>query len=266
MLDELFRLFHGSEPLPFVMAAFIAVGWVIVLEKMILLQLVYRVNFNKFNTSVRKMLAAGDLERARTLCVATSKTGVPQIAVKAIDAFQTDSFKVRTVVSEEVLSFMPRIRRRLSQLPNLATVLVLVGALAAVQGIWEAFHAADVLDFTVKSAALTHGLAQAFTPLSFALLGCVTLMLPYGLLDSVATRLENEVEHSLTIVINILAPETSTVINHSGMMPADMGGHAPMPTMHESHAAEASSSESKESYEDVLSSENTPVLDEEEII
>lgn len=266
MLDELFKLFRSHDPLPFVMLAFVAVGWVVVLERIILLQIVYRVNFKKFNVNIRKMLSAGDLERARTLCSATSKTGVPQIAVKAIDAFQTDSFKVRTVVSEEVLSFLPRIRRRLSQLPNLATATVLIGALAAVRGIWSAFHAADVIDFSVKSAALTNGLASAFTPLSFALIGCVTLMLPYGILDSVATRLENEVEHSLTIITNILAPETSTVITHSGMMAADSGMQSASVSTPEAPSAAEQTTESKGNYEDVLANENTPVLDEEEII
>lgn len=260
MLHELLGLFKDQEPVPFIMLALACVGIVIILERVVLLQIVYRVNFNKFNQNLRKMLAAGDLERARTFCVATSKVGVPHIAVKAIDAFQTDSFKVRMVVTEEFLSFLPRLRRRLSQLPSLATVTVFLGALAAVHGIWAAFRASNVLDFTVKHAALTAGLSGAFTPLVFSLIVCVALLLPYGLLDAAAGKLESDVEHSLTMILNILAPETSTVITQQSFG----GGEAPMQAA--SDAPPAATTESKGNYEEVITGENAPVLDEEEII
>ncbi len=38
-----------------------------------------------------------------------------------------------------------------------------------------------------------------------------TLLLPYGVLDAIASRLESEMEHSIAIIINILAPEMQTV-------------------------------------------------------
>lgn len=268
MLQELMQMFRSLDPIPFIMLALVCVGWVIVLERFFSLQLIYRVNFNKFNTNMRKMLASGDLERARAFCASTSKAGVPLIAVKAIDAFQTDSFKVRNVVSEEILSFVPRVRRRLSQIPNLATVTILVGALATVQAIWSTFRTADAVDFSVKGATITHGLGAAFVPLSFAILGCATLLLPYGMLDAIASRLEGEVEHSLTIILNILAPETATVISHSGMPMADTGGggHQVADVPVEVDAPVEAEEENKGSYEDALAGENAPVLDEEEII
>lgn len=271
MLTEFFKMFRSYEPMPFVMLALVVVGWVIVLERIISLQIVYRVNFTKFNQNIRKMLSSGDLDRARTFCVSTSKTGVPAIATKAIDAFQTDSFKVRTVVSEEVMAFLPRLRRRLTQLPNLATAVVLIGALAGVHGIFQTFQAANVIDFSLKSATLAEGLTHAFVPLTFAILGSVTLLLPYGFLDAIATRLENEVEHSLTIMVNILAPETSTVITTAGVAAAEPVHHqsnsqAAAQPMHEEASAQEVAEEAKGSYEDVLAGESAPVLDEEEII
>lgn len=211
MLQAILDLFRERSPIPFVMLAILCVGWVIILERFVLLQFMYRVNFKKFDWNVRKMLAAGDMERARTYCTATSKTGLPLIAAKAIDAYQTDTFKVRMTVSEETMSFMPRIRRRISQIPNLATVVVLLGALAAVHGMWDSFRMSQVLDHSVKSVAFTGALANALTPLGFALGAAILLMLPYGILDAVAARLEGEIEHSLTMILNVLAPETQAV-------------------------------------------------------
>lgn len=222
MLHEIFALFRAREPIPFLILALVSVGWVIIFERFILLQFLYRVNFRKFNHTLKSMLAAGDTERARNYCLATSKTGLPHMAFKAIESFEKENFKVRMVVSEEALSFMPRVRRRISQLPTLAACAVLLGALAAVHGIWQSFRIADGLELGLKSFAFTKGLSGALTPLSLALLASVLLMLPYGLLDAIAVRLEGEIEHGLTLVLNLLAPEMQPVFAAAPMG----GGHA----------------------------------------
>jgi hypothetical protein len=97
----------------------------------------------------------------------------------------------------------------------------LLGAFAAVHGVWQSFQIADGLELGLKSFAFTKGLSGALTPLALALLASVLLMLPYGLLDAIATRLEGEIEHSLTIALNILAPEMQPVFASA---PAAHGG------------------------------------------
>jgi hypothetical protein len=212
MMQEILDLFRARDPIPFIILAVSCVGWLIILERFFVLQFVYRVNFQKFNWNVRKMLAAGDIERARTYCTATSRTGLPLIAAKAIDAYQTDTLKVRMTLAEEMMAFMPRIRRRISQIPNLATVVVLLGALAAVHGIWNSFRISEVLDQGIKTVAFTSALAGALTPLALAIGASIFLMLPYGILDAIAARLEGDVEHSVTMILNVLAPETHAVV------------------------------------------------------
>lgn len=220
MINEILGLFRSYSAIPFTILAILAVGWVIIVERFFLIQFLYRVNFSKFNTTLKKMLSAGDLDRARNLCAATSKTGLPLIVCKAIDSYQTDAFKVKMVVSEEVLGFMPRIRRHLSQLPNLATGCVLLGTLASLHGLWEAFEFVDSLDSGFKTHAFAKGVTQSLIPLSLSLISSIILMVPYGVLDAMASRLEGEVEHSLSIVLNILAPEMQPVFS------APMNGHS----------------------------------------
>lgn len=267
MLQEVFDLFRSREPIPFVILAFLAIGWMVILERVVILQLVYRVNFKKFNQTLRKMLAAGDLDRARAYCIATSKTGLPLIALKAIETYESDNFRVRAVVSEEALDFMPRIRRRIAQLPALATVAVLLGALAAVNGVWQAFQMADVLEMGLKNFAFTRGLSNALTPLSLSIVSSILLMFPYGLLDSMAARLEGEIEHSLTIILNLLAPELQPVFGQpmapvTSSVGAISVDSAPMQSAHE-----AAPVANKGPYEEVSSGERAePVPDEEEII
>ncbi|MCA2958824.1 MAG: MotA/TolQ/ExbB proton channel family protein, partial [Silvanigrellales bacterium] len=211
-------------------------------------------------------------------------TGLPHIVFKAIEAFEKENFKVRMVVSEEALAFLPRVRRRISQLPTLAACAVLLGALAAVHGVWQSFQIADGLELGLKSFAFTKGLSGALTPLALSLMASVLLMLPYGLLDAIAARLEGEMEHSLTIALNILAPEMQPVFaaapaaGSAGRSSQGGSGahHAPAAAAGgaaASHAATADSSDDEPGisgrggYEESESSDRIEsVPDEEEII
>ncbi|APJ04916.1 MotA/TolQ/ExbB proton channel family protein [Silvanigrella aquatica] len=207
MLNDIFIMYRNGEVIPFIILAIVSVGYIIIFEKFILLQFVYRINFEKFNSTIKKMLAANDMERARNFTKATSRTSVPMLTLKAIDAYENDPMRVRSVVSEESLRFFPRVRRRINQLPNLAAACVLLGAIATVQGIWRSFRMVEGLELGIKSFAFTTGLSHALLPLAIALVAAVLLMLPFGILDAIAWRLEAEMEHSLCVILNILSPE-----------------------------------------------------------
>ncbi|MEN9808858.1 MAG: hypothetical protein RLZZ488_425 [Pseudomonadota bacterium] len=264
MIQEMFELFRARQPVPYIILAIFAVGWVIVFERFIVLQLTYRLNFGKFNSTLRRMLSAGDLDRARQYCAASGNTGLPLIAAKAIEAYETENFRVRMVVSEETLAFMPRIRRRISQLPNLAAVAVLLGALAAVNGVWQSFQMVDGLELGLKSFAFSRGLSQALTPIALGLGASVFLMIPYGVLDAMASRLEGEIEHSLTVILNLLAPEMQPVFAQPVAAAQAVVGEGPQAS---AAAGEDSADGAKGGYQDVASAERSdPVPDEEEII
>jgi len=263
MIQEMFELFRSREPIPYIILAVFAVGWVIVFERFIVLQLTYRLNFSVFNTTIRRMLAAGDLDRARQYCAASGSAGLPLITTKAIEAYENENFRVRMVVSEETLAFMPRIRRRISQLPNLAAVAVLLGALAAVNGVWHSFQMVDGLELGLKSFAFSQGLSQALTPIALGLAASVFLMIPYGVLDAMANRLEGEIEHSLTVILNLLAPEMQPVF----AQPIGATPYGATESKDDPQREEDDDVAVKGGYQDVASAERSePVPDEEEII
>jgi hypothetical protein len=81
-----------------------------------------------------------------------------------------------------------------------------------VHGVWQAFYTAEILELGVKTFAFTQGISHSLTPLALAMFAAVILVVPYGILDAIAARLEGDVEHGLTVVLNILAPETQPVV------------------------------------------------------
>lgn len=268
MIHEILELFRHNAIVPFIILALIAVGWIIVIERFITLQFLYRINFPKFNASMKKMLASGDFTRAKALCQATSTTGLPLITLRAIDAYESDAYRVRLVLSEEALGFIPRVRRRISQLPNLASAAVLMGALAAIHGVWQSFHTAEVLELGVKTFAFTKGISQSLTPLALAMAAAALLVVPYGILDAIASRIESEIEHSLTVVLNILAPETQPVVAAiAAPVAAEPVRHAAPPaSLSKKTEEKAAEPNHKDMDQEVAGDVTDSVPDEEEII
>jgi hypothetical protein len=146
-------------------------------------------------------------------------------------------------------------------LPNLAAVAVLLGALAAVNGVWHSFQMVDGLELGLKSFAFSRGLSHALTPIALGLAASVFLMIPYGVLDAMANRLEGEIEHSLTVILNLLAPEMQPVFAQPiGVTPYGAEPIEEVKTDDDDVAV-------KGGYQDVASAERSePVPDEEEII
>lgn len=212
MLHDIFNLYRDGEVIPYIILAFLCVGYIIIFEKFIILQFVYKINFEKYNTQLKKMLLANDMGRARSFCRAVSKTGIPMLAVRAIDSYENDPMRVRATISEEGLRFFPRLRRRMTQLPNLAAACVVLGAIAAVYGIWNSFQMVEGLELGVKSFTFAKGLTLALLPLAISLIASILLMLPFGILDAMAWRLESEMEHSLCVILNILSPDIQPVV------------------------------------------------------
>jgi biopolymer transport protein ExbB/TolQ len=278
MLHDIFNLYRTGEVIPFIILAFLCIGYIIIFEKFFILQFVYKINFEKYDSQIKKMLLANDMERARNFSRAVSKTGVPMLAVRAIDSFEHDPMRVRATIAEEGLRFLPRIRRRMTQLPNLAAASVILGALAAVYGIWSSFQMVDGLELGIKSFVFAKGLTLALLPLAISLITSLLLMLPFGILDAMAWRLESEMEHSLCVILNILAPDIQPlVVANTNNSPSDYKSsedkskdeqqHTPVVTNNEAKNSDLNQQQpAKAAHEN---SEPTPapiVPDEEEII
>lgn len=271
MLHDIFNLYRDGEIIPYIILAFLSVGYIIIFEKFIILQFVYKINFEKFNTHIKKMLLANDMDRARSFSRATSKTGIPLLAVRAIDSYENDPMRVRATISEEGLRFFPRLRRRMTQLPNLAAASVILGAIAAVAGIWSSFQMVDGLELGIKSFAFAKGLTLALLPLAISLVCAVLLMLPFGILDAMAWRLESEMEHSLCMVLNILAPDIQPIVASSAQPKSEdldnsnLGSLGSNQTIMENEV-KTPSQPAKASHEDNSETTLANVPDEEEII
>ena len=129
-------------------------GTVLITERYVMLQVVYNVNFTKFILNLRKAIRAEDLDRAMHICKTDSHTSLPKISLKALEAAELDPTTIKGTIEEETIDFLPLLENRLSIIPMLATLILLMGILATIDGLWDAFTSIEVLDTADKQSSL----------------------------------------------------------------------------------------------------------------
>jgi len=192
------------------------IGSVILIERLIMLQMVYSLDFSKFLNNLRRSVQAEDLDRAVSICKNASKTSLPAISLKAIEAAERDPSSVRGVIEEETIDFLPKLETRISILPALATLILLTGVLGTIDGLWSAFDSIEILDTSEKQARLANGIAGSLNPTSMGLLISMIFLTGHQLLRGLAIKITERIHYGVSVLMNLLVPnEVTTYVTAS---------------------------------------------------
>jgi len=202
------------------------VAAVVFFERLVMVQFVYNINFDRFLLNIRRAIAAEDLDRAVSLCKNAGRTSLPLIALKALEAAEADPTTVRGAIEEETIHFLPRLEARLTFLPALATLAMLIGVLGTLDGIWSTFHSIDVLDSAKKQATVAKGLAGSLNPMAMGILISALAIFAQQILKGFAIRVIERIHLGVSVLNNLLVPSESTAfvpIAAAGMAGASGG-------------------------------------------
>lgn len=222
MLDQIAKSFQSNDIYTMIMFGLLALGMLVFFERFIILQTYYNLNFKKFLNDFKKIIAADDNFRAMNLCKNTSKTSLPRITLKALEASETDPTTVRNTVEEETIDFIPKIERRVATLSAIALLVLMVGVLGTIDALWHAFNSIDILDSSQKQISLTRSVAQALNPTSLAVVIGIVILVCQQVIKSIACSLMNKIHHGATVVANQLAP--SALVYAGGGAHSGSGG------------------------------------------
>lgn len=264
MWGELATSFQQGNP--YVIAIFV-VGFlasVLLIERIIMLQFVFNINFTKFLSNLRKTVGAEDYDRAMSLCKNTSKTSLPRIALRALEAAETDPTTVRGTIEEETIEFLPRLESRLNILPAFATLVMMIGLLGTIDSIWAAFHSIDVLDTAKKQASLAQGIAASLNPAAMGILVCMIVLGGHQLIKGAALRLTERVHHGVAVINNLLVPAETAYVPVAAAVASTDAPAAAAPS--NADIAEASPNAQGGANDALDDSAVEDIKDEEEII
>lgn len=165
----------------------------------------YRVNSKEFFAQIRKLVAAGNIDRAIKLCEA-SDYPVLQLVRSGLTHANKGADEIDAALSERLSELKPAVEKRVGALWSLANISTLIGLIGTVSGLISVFSsiAAPGLSQSDKQAMLSNGIAEAMYNTALGLGIAVLCMLAHLILHNRAKAIQHDLETVMERTFNLL--------------------------------------------------------------
>ena len=163
----------------------------------------YRVNSKEFFAQIKKLVAAGNIDRAIKLCDA-SDYPILQLVKAGLTHANKGPDEIDAALSEKLSELKPAVEKRVGTLWSLANIATLIGLLGTISGLIKSFAAVAFAAPDQKSALLSKGISEAMWNTALGLGIAVTCMFFHLILHGMAKKHKNELEKSVMKLENLL--------------------------------------------------------------
>ncbi|WP_234023755.1 MotA/TolQ/ExbB proton channel family protein [Sorangium cellulosum] len=165
----------------------------------------YRVNSKEFFAQVKKLVAAGNIDRAIKLCDA-SDYPILQLVKAGLTHANKGADEIDAALSEKLSELKPAVEKRIGALWSLANIATLIGLIGTVSGLINTFAsiAAQGLSQADKQRMLSNGIAEAMYNTAFGLAIAVVCMIAHVLLHTRSKNIQHDLEATTERVFNLL--------------------------------------------------------------
>jgi len=169
----------------------------------------YRVNSKEFFAQIKKLVTAGNIDRAIKLC-----DGGDYPTLQLVKAGLTHANKgpdeIDAAMSEKLGELKPAVQKRIGALWSLANIATLLGLLGTVYGLIHTFGAvaAPGLSAADRQRVLANGIAEAMYNTALGLAIAVTCMIAHLILHQRAKNIEHDLDGTMERVFNLLSIQT----------------------------------------------------------
>jgi biopolymer transport protein ExbB len=184
----------------------------IVVERAIFQMTRYRVNSKEFFAQIKKLVAAGNIDRAIKLCEA-SDFPILQLVKAGLTHANKGPDEIDAALSEKLADLKPEAEKRIAALWSLANIATLIGLLGTVSGLISTFAAVGRpgLSPADKQRILSLGIAEAMYNTALGLGIAVFCMICHVILHSKAKNIQHDLEGVVERTFNLL-----TITNKPG--------------------------------------------------
>ena len=165
----------------------------------------YRVNSKEFFAQVKKLVQAGNIDRAIKLCEA-SDYPVLQLVKAGLTHANKGADEIDAALSERLSELKPQAEKRVGALWSLANIATLIGLLGTVSGLIATFRAISGagLSSADKQRLLSNGIAEAMYNTALGLGIAVFCMITHILLHTRAKAIQHDLESVMERTFNLL--------------------------------------------------------------
>src|SRR5215475_9033485 len=165
----------------------------------------YRVNSKEFFAQIKKLVAAGNIDRAIKLCDA-SDYPILQLVKAGLTHANKGPDEIDAALSEKLGELKPAVEKRIGVLWSLANIATLIGLIGTVSGLIRTFAsiAAQGLSQADKQRMLSNGIAEAMYNTAFGLSIAVVCMIAHVFLHTRGKNIQHDLETTTERVFNLL--------------------------------------------------------------
>jgi biopolymer transport protein ExbB len=182
-----------------------AIVLTIVIERFAFQMTRYRVNSKEFFAQVKKLVSAGNIDRAIKLCEADDYP-ILQLVKAGLTHANKGPDEIDASLSEKLSELKPQSEKRIGALWSLANIATLIGLLGTVSGLIATFGAiaAPGLSQSDKQRMLSNGIAEAMYNTALGLGIAVFCMIAHIILHTRAKTIQHDLEATMERTFNML--------------------------------------------------------------
>ncbi len=165
----------------------------------------YRVNSKEFFAQIKKLVMAGNIDRAVKLCEAGDYP-VLQLVKAGLTHANKGEDQIDAALSEKLSELKPEAEKRVGALWSLANIATLIGLLGTVSGLIATFAAIATPDLSQadKQSLLANGIAEAMYNTALGLGIAVFCMITHIILHTRAKGIQHDLESVMERTFNLL--------------------------------------------------------------
>jgi biopolymer transport protein ExbB/TolQ len=169
----------------------------------------YSVNSKEFFAQIKKLVTAGNIDRAIKLCDAGDYP-VLQLVKAGLTHANKGPDEIDAAMSEKIGELRPAVEKRIGQLWSLANIATLIGLLGTVTGLIATFNAVSDprLSAAQRSSGLSLGISEAMYNTAMGLGIAVSCMIAHLILHQRAKNIVHDLDSTQERVFNLLTIQT----------------------------------------------------------
>jgi biopolymer transport protein ExbB len=169
----------------------------------------YRVNSKEFFAQIKKLVTAGNIDRAIKLCDAGDYPTL-QLVKAGLTHANKGPDEIDAAMSEKIGELKPAVEKRIGSLWSLANIATLVGLLGTVLGLIHTFGAVSApgLSAADRQRILANGIAEAMYNTAMGLLIAVICMAAHLILHQRSKNIQHDLDSTQERVFNLLTIQT----------------------------------------------------------
>lgn len=182
-----------------------AIVLTIVIERFMFQLTRYRVNSGEFFAQIKKLVLAGNIDRAVKLCEAGDYP-ILQLVKSGLIAANRGEEEIDAALSEKLSELKPETEKRIGALWSLANIATLIGLLGTVSGLIATFASIARPDLSQadKQRLLANGIAEAMYNTALGLGIAVFCMIVHIILHTRAKSIQHDLESVMERTFNLL--------------------------------------------------------------